>query len=198
MSRRLRWCRGACRSCCSLVRPLRPRQAAGWLRTNGSATGDSRSLRCAGPIAALGNSPVIPRRATSSSRTCLDARSPADSTDRISDARTSSAPSKASDGAPADHDTGADAAWRVLGGRSSAPRRDEPRGRHRGQGRSRRLMDTFALLRRIAMHEPIEGRRSSGPARPCAGRTRWDNLDGSIERGYAGRRSSSSATRPPT
>jgi alpha-glucuronidase len=49
------------------------------------------------------------------------------------------------------------------------------------------LYGTFALLRRIAMHEPIEGLSDhQEPAAPVRWTNEWNNLDGSIERGYAG------------
>jgi alpha-glucuronidase len=49
------------------------------------------------------------------------------------------------------------------------------------------LYGVFSLLRRIAMHEPIDG--IDDHQEPGAGvrwTNEWDNLDGSIERGYAG------------
>jgi alpha-glucuronidase len=49
------------------------------------------------------------------------------------------------------------------------------------------LYGTFALLRRIAMHEPIEGLSDhQEPAAPVRWTNEWNNIDGSIERGYAG------------
>lgn len=49
------------------------------------------------------------------------------------------------------------------------------------------LYGTFALLRRIAMHEPIDGLGDrQEPAASLRWTNEWDNLDGSIERGYAG------------
>ena len=50
------------------------------------------------------------------------------------------------------------------------------------------LYGVFALLRRIAQHEPVAGLNE--PQQPYADLRwidQWDNLDGSIERGYAGR-----------
>lgn len=48
------------------------------------------------------------------------------------------------------------------------------------------LYATFALLADIAEQKPIEDTTSS-PAAPIRWVNQWDNLDGSIERGYAGR-----------
>src|SRR5262249_34824694 len=49
------------------------------------------------------------------------------------------------------------------------------------------LYGVFALLRRIAMREPIEGLNDhEEPAAAARWTNEWDNLDGSIERGYAG------------
>jgi len=50
------------------------------------------------------------------------------------------------------------------------------------------LYGTFALLRHIALHEPIDQLdEKSNPYAPLRWVNQWDNLDGSIERGYAGR-----------
>jgi alpha-glucuronidase len=49
------------------------------------------------------------------------------------------------------------------------------------------LYGTFALLRRIAVHEAIDGLDDrQEPAAAVRWTNEWDNLDGSIERGYAG------------
>jgi alpha-glucuronidase len=49
------------------------------------------------------------------------------------------------------------------------------------------LYGVFAFLRRIAMREPIEGLNDhEEPAAAARWTNEWDNLDGSIERGYAG------------
>ena len=49
------------------------------------------------------------------------------------------------------------------------------------------LYGTFALLRRVAMHEPIDGlTEHQEPAAAVRWTNEWNNLDGSIERGYAG------------
>jgi alpha-glucuronidase len=50
------------------------------------------------------------------------------------------------------------------------------------------LYGTFALLRRIALHGEIETLDDhDAPYAPVRWTNEWDNLDGSIERGYAGR-----------
>jgi alpha-glucuronidase len=50
------------------------------------------------------------------------------------------------------------------------------------------LYGTFALLRRMSLHEPIEPLDElENPYAPIRWINQWDNLDGSIERGYAGR-----------
>jgi alpha-glucuronidase len=50
------------------------------------------------------------------------------------------------------------------------------------------LYGTFALLRRIALHGEIEHLDvQDAPYAPVRWTNEWDNLDGSIERGYAGR-----------
>lgn len=50
------------------------------------------------------------------------------------------------------------------------------------------LYGTFALLRRIALGRELQGlRESAAPYAPERWVNHWDNLDGTIERGYAGR-----------
>lgn len=50
------------------------------------------------------------------------------------------------------------------------------------------LYGTFALLRRVQMREPVDQLNiRSAPAYPLRILDHWDNLDGSVERGYAGR-----------
>jgi alpha-glucuronidase len=50
------------------------------------------------------------------------------------------------------------------------------------------LYGTFALLRRIALHEPITNLDiREEPYAPVRWVNHWDNLDGTIERGYGGR-----------
>src|SRR5262249_14301016 len=46
------------------------------------------------------------------------------------------------------------------------------------------LYGVFALLRKFALGEPLEGAES--PYAPVRWVNHWDNLDGSIERGYGG------------
>ncbi len=48
------------------------------------------------------------------------------------------------------------------------------------------LYGVFALLRKIGLHQPIADERSE-PYAPVRWVNQWDNLDGSIERGYGGR-----------
>jgi alpha-glucuronidase len=50
------------------------------------------------------------------------------------------------------------------------------------------LYGTFALLRKLALHEPIHNLdQKETPCAPVRFLNHWDNLDGSIERGYAGK-----------
>ncbi|MBV8896749.1 MAG: glucosiduronase [Acidobacteriaceae bacterium] len=50
------------------------------------------------------------------------------------------------------------------------------------------LYGTFALLRKIALQQELQHvREQSAPYAPIRWTNEWDNLDGSIERGYAGR-----------
>jgi alpha-glucuronidase len=50
------------------------------------------------------------------------------------------------------------------------------------------LYGTYALLRIVALHRPVEGIDiREEPAAPIRILNHWDNLDGTIERGYAGR-----------
>ena len=50
------------------------------------------------------------------------------------------------------------------------------------------LYGTFALLRRIALREPVAGLNIiSEPAAPIRWVDEWDNLNGTVERGYGGR-----------
>jgi len=50
------------------------------------------------------------------------------------------------------------------------------------------LYGTFALLRKIALQQEIDNlEEQSAPYAPIRWTNEWDNLDGSIERGYAGR-----------
>lgn len=50
------------------------------------------------------------------------------------------------------------------------------------------LYGTFAFLRRIAQGETVEGLNDiENPSAPIRWVTQWDNLDGTIERGYGGR-----------
>ncbi len=49
------------------------------------------------------------------------------------------------------------------------------------------LYGTFALLRKIALHEPVDALDvREEPYAPIRFLNHWDNLDGTIERGYAG------------
>jgi alpha-glucuronidase len=67
-----------------------------------------------------------------------------------------------------------------------------------GTGRRRRLViaggnergvlyGVFRLLEVVALHEDVPADRREQPAAPVRWVNHWDNLDGSIERGYAGR-----------
>jgi alpha-glucuronidase len=50
------------------------------------------------------------------------------------------------------------------------------------------LYGTFAVLRRIALRQPLTTLdERAGPAAPIRWVNQWDNLDGTIERGYGGR-----------
>ena len=56
-----------------------------------------------------------------------------------------------------------------------------------GRGDRGVLYGVFALLRRIALHEPVDALdERQEPAAPVRWVNEWNNLDGSIERGYAG------------
>lgn len=57
-----------------------------------------------------------------------------------------------------------------------------------GQSERGVLYGSFALLRRMALHERVDRlEETSGPYAPIRWVNQWDNLDGSIERGYGGR-----------
>jgi alpha-glucuronidase len=57
-----------------------------------------------------------------------------------------------------------------------------------GRGERGVLYGVFALLRRIALHQPIDGlNEQSAPSAPLRWVNEWNNLDGTIERGYGGR-----------
>jgi alpha-glucuronidase len=57
-----------------------------------------------------------------------------------------------------------------------------------GRGDRGALYGTFALLRRVALHQPLAGMSEmEAPAAPLRWVNEWNNLDGSIERGYGGR-----------
>lgn len=81
---------------------------------------------------------------------------------------------------PALRSDGFEIAWRSRGGM-----------RHlviAGGGERGALYGTFALLRHIALHRPIAGLQlREEPYAPVRWINHWDNLDGSIERGYGGR-----------
>lgn len=50
------------------------------------------------------------------------------------------------------------------------------------------LYGTFALIRKMSLHEPLDHLDElSNPYAPIRWVNEWDNLDGSVERGYAGR-----------
>ena len=54
--------------------------------------------------------------------------------------------------------------------------------------RSRRLYGAFAFLRRVAMHLPVAALdERQAPQAPLRWVNEWNNLDGTIERGYGGR-----------
>ena len=56
-----------------------------------------------------------------------------------------------------------------------------------GSGERGVLYGTFALLRRIALHQAVDGLDDrQEPVAPVRWTNEWNNLDGSIERGYAG------------
>jgi alpha-glucuronidase len=57
-----------------------------------------------------------------------------------------------------------------------------------GRGDRGALYGTFALLRRVALHQPLADLNEvEAPAAPLRWVNEWNNLDGSIERGYGGR-----------
>jgi alpha-glucuronidase len=191
MPRRLRWC-GALAGLLLSVRPLGAETgAAGWLRyqriSDPAIRGRYDAL--AGPITALGNSPVIATARDELGRglaSMLDR--PPTATNRISDARivlgTVETVGRMLQRVTIPALTQPGAFWvgeLSLGGTTSRTVvivGNDDRGV---------LYGAFALLRRIAMHEPIEGLGDhQEPAAPVRWTNEWDNLDGSIERGYAG------------
>ena len=191
MSRRLRWC-GALAGLLLSVRPLGAETgAAGWLRYQriSDAAIRGRYDTLAGPIAALGNSPVISAARDELGRglaSMLDR--PPTTTDRLSDARivlgTVETVGRVLPRVTIPPLTQPGAFWVAepkLGPAAS------PAIVIVGKDDRGVLYGAFALLRRIAMHEPIEGLNDhQEPAAPVRWTNEWDNLDGSIERGYAG------------
>ena len=191
MSRRF----GSCLAFAGLLfvaQPVRAETgAAAWLRYEriGDAAIRTRYDAIAGPIAAIGNSPVIATARDELGRglaSMLDR--PLTATDRISDARivlgTVEAVGRALQRVTIPALTQPGAFWVGELGLGAATSRTivivgkDDRGV---------LYGAFALLRRIAMHEPIEGLSDhQEPAAPVRWTNEWDNLDGSIERGYAG------------
>jgi alpha-glucuronidase len=191
MSRRLRWC-GALAGLLLSVRPLGAETgAAGWLRYQRISDPAIRDRydALAGPIAALGNSPVIATARDELGRglaSMLDR--PPTAANRISDARivlgTVETVGRMLQRVTIPALTQPGAFWvgelslRATTGRTVVIVGKDDRGV---------LYGAFALLRRIAMHEPIEGMGDhQEPAAPVRWTNEWDNLDGSIERGYAG------------
>jgi alpha-glucuronidase len=56
-----------------------------------------------------------------------------------------------------------------------------------GRGDRGALYGSFALLRRVALHEPVDALNVvEAPAAPLRWVNEWNNLDGTIERGYGG------------
>ena len=185
MSRRLTSC-AALIGLLLVARPLRAETgAAGWLRYERISDAGMRGRYDAmgGAILALGDSPVVATARDELARglaSMLDR--PVTVTNRIADARI------------------------VLGTlesvRRTLPQAEIPALQRQGAfwigaagrvivvtGRDDRgvLYGAFALLRRIAMHEPVEALNDhQEPAAPLRWTNEWDNLDGSIERGYAG------------
>src|SRR5512138_2356071 len=189
MSRRLT-------ACAALVVALSPQAAraetgaAAWLRYErvDDAAVRAEYEAAAGPMLALGDSPVLSSALEELVRgvtSMLDRR--LETTPRISDARIVLGT--------------ADAVRRAL------PKVAIPELRAPGSfwlaelkfGATRRLTvvagkddrgvlhGVFALLRRIALREPLDGLDDhQEPATPIRWTNEWDNLDGSIERGYAG------------
>lgn len=64
-------------------------------------------------------------------------------------------------------------------------RKDGPNLRIEGSTDAGVLYGVFALLRRIALHQPVVDEQQS-PYAPIRWTNEWNNLDGSIERGYGG------------
>jgi alpha-glucuronidase len=86
----------------------------------------------------------------------------------------------------------------VLGGRATPPRGEEywiAFDTHAGHTRvgvvggtpQAELYGVFHLLEEVAAQQPIPKDDRSGPSAPIRWVDEWDNLNGTIERGYAGR-----------
>src|SRR5215471_4873877 len=169
--------------------------ASAWLRYEriGDPAVRARYDAIAGPIATLGQSPILSTArdelvrglASMLDRTFVApsfSSAPTGSASRIGDARiilgTVEAIRRASPRGAIPELRSPGAFWvGVAAGRIVIVGKDE-----RGA-----LYGTFALLRRVAMHEPIDGLNDhQEPAAAMRWTNEWDNLDGSIERGYAG------------
>jgi alpha-glucuronidase len=159
--------------------------AAAWLRYEKihDAAFRARYDRIAGPIAVLGDSPVLAAARDEIVRgvqSMLDR--PLTVTSRAGDARivlgTIEAVRKALPRVAVPELASSGSFWlRTAPGTIIIAGRDD-----RGV-----LYGTFALLRRIAIHEAIDGLDDrQEPAAAVRWTNEWDNLDGSIERGYAG------------
>src|SRR5580765_356498 len=191
MPRRLRWC-AVLAGLLIAVRPLGAETgAAGWLRYQRLSDPAIRARYdpFAGPIAALGTSPVIATARDELGRgfaSMLDRSLTA--TDHIPDARIVLGTVETVGRAlprltiPALTQPGAYWVAALKPGATMSPGVVIVGKDDRGV-----LYGAFSLLRRIAMHEPIEGLSDhQEPAAPIRWTNEWDNLDGSIERGYAG------------
>jgi alpha-glucuronidase len=159
--------------------------AAAWLRYERIEDAAVRGKFDAvtGPIAVLGSSPVLTSARDELSRglsTMLDRGfSP---TARIGDARlvmgTAGDVRRALPGAAIPELRNAGAFWIGRSARTIVIAGQDDRGV---------LYGAFALLRRIALHEPLDRLDDhQEPAAAVRWTNEWDNLDGSIERGYAG------------
>ena len=81
----------------------------------------------------------------------------------------------------------------AAGDLQSEEYRIERRGRHRGMQLAilggtpqATLYGVFHLLEEVASEQPIPANELQGPAAPIRWSDEWDNLNGTIERGYAG------------
>jgi alpha-glucuronidase len=159
--------------------------AAAWLRYEpvAGAAVRGRYDAVAGPIAVLGNSPVLTSAREELSRGLSQMLERAFSpTNRVDDARlvlgTAEAVRRVTPKAAIPQLRNPGAFWIGRSASTIVIAGSDDRGV---------LYGVFALLRRVALHDAIDGLDDhQEPAAAVRWTNEWDNLDGSIERGYAG------------